>query len=270
MFADYHMHTYLCKHATGVPEDYVDRARALGLDEIAFTDHVPIPGGYDPGNRMRFDQFTDYLKLIRTVAARAGLPVLLGLEADYHQNTLGFLREWLPAQPMDLILGSVHYIDDWEFDNPAAMARWKSADVAGAWRAYFQRIGELADTGLFDVVAHLDLPKKFGFRPRDSVIREIVAPSLDRIAAAGMVIELNTSGLRRPVKEIYPSQDILAMARKRGIPICLGSDAHAPDDVGHAFHAALAWARQAGYTEWVRFRNRTIHRSPLPDAPAQS
>jgi histidinol-phosphatase (PHP family) len=91
-----------------------------------------------------------------------------------------------------------------------------------------------------------------------------VQPALDRIAAAGMGIELNMSGLVRPCQEIYPSPLILNLARERGIPISFGSDAHGPQDVGRYFDQALKLAKDAGYTHCLRMRGRKKELVPLP------
>jgi histidinol-phosphatase (PHP family) len=89
-------------------------------------------------------------------------------------------------------------------------------------------------------------------------------PVLEKIARAQMAIEINTSGLRRPVKEIYPSLMLLEMARNYGIPVCFGSDAHKPDEVACEFAAGLEWVRKAGYSEAVRFSARHKRSYPLP------
>jgi histidinol-phosphatase (PHP family) len=117
---------------------------------------------------------------------------------------------------------------------------------------------------LYDIVTHLDAPKHSGFWPRESQIPEIVQPALDRIAAAGMGIELNMSGLIRPCQEIYPSLQILVLARERRIPISFGSDAHGPQDVGRYFDQALKLAKDAGYTHGLRMRGRKKELVPLP------
>ena len=264
MLADYHTHTAFCKHAEGAVADYIDAARQKQLAEICFTDHVPAPDGYDPLNRMELGTFPDYVREVAAVQGSSGPEVLFGLEADYYEGCLGFIGQWLPHQKLDLVIGSIHYIRDWGFDNPAERAVWDSVDVTQTWRDYFALVGKLADTRLFDVVAHLDLPKKFGYRPPDKAVKEMAQPALDRIAAAGMGIELNTSGLRRPVKEIYPSPFLLELVRERDIPICFGSDAHTPRDVGYAFDQALTLAQEVGYDKCLRFRARQRTLAPLP------
>lgn len=261
---DYHMHTHLCKHAQGAPSEYRSAAGRLGIPEICFADHNPNPDGYDPRHRMEMDLFPEYRSMISALRDPGNPTVLFGIEADYYEGCEAHLATWLPSQGFDLVLGSVHFIEDWGFDNPAERHVWDSVDVTATWRRYFELVGRLADSGLFDVVAHLDLPKKFGHRPPEKDLREMVLPVLDRIAGAGMGIELNTSGLRKPVGEIYPSSLILSLARQRDIPICFGSDAHRPEEVGYAFPRALALAREVGYDRHLTIRDRAMSFEPLP------
>jgi histidinol-phosphatase (PHP family) len=263
MISDYHIHTKLCRHAAGELIDYVAAAGNADLREICVTDHFPAPDGNDPRNRMPIEEYPEYLRIYSTVSNNPSPRVLLGIEADYYEGQGDYLASWLKAQPFDYVIGSVHYVGSWGIDNPAEIATWKGADVDEAWRRYFALISKLADTRIFDMVGHIDLPKKFGYRPQDEVIREIVAPALDRIASAGMGIEINTSGLRRPVKEIYPSPLILGMARQRNIPICFGSDAHRPEEVAFAFDQAVELAVNAGYREYARFSKRRKLMTPL-------
>lgn len=264
MLADYHIHTELCQHAEGKIAAFRARAVELGLPEICFTDHVPNPDGYDPVNRMRLDQFPLYRTMVADLASACQPVVLFGVEADYYDGCERFLQDWLPRQDFDLVLGSVHYLDNWGFDNPDERHVWDSVDVTNTWATYFNLIGKLADSRLADVVGHLDLPKKFGHRPSDRDLREMAQPTLDRVAKAGMAIEINSSGLRRPVHEIYPSALLLSLAKERDIPICFGSDAHRPEEVGWQFDAALALARSVGYTHAIHYRRRQPQPYALP------
>ena len=260
---DYHIHTPLCKHATGAPEQYRAAASALHMGELCFTDHGPDPSGYDLKHRMTILQFPSYVLMIRSLQDGASPRTLLGIEADYYPGAEPFLRDWLPHQPFDVVLGSVHYINDWGFDNPDNLYVWDSVDVKGVWRQYFSLLGSLVALRLFDVITHFDLPKKFGHRIRDNDCKEMVQPLLDKVAKAGMAIEINTSGLRRQVAEAYPSPLILSLMREREIPITFGSDAHTPGDVGYAFDKAVALAREAGYSDSRRYTARQPSLVPL-------
>ncbi|MBU4201115.1 MAG: histidinol-phosphatase HisJ family protein [Verrucomicrobia bacterium] len=264
MVPDYHIHTPLCRHAEGNPAEFKTQARRLGIPEIAFTDHVPNPDGYDPRCRMSMEEWPTYRNLILDQQTVEPPQVLFGVEADYYEGCERFLRPSLSNQPLDLVIGSIHYLGTWGFDNPEERQVWDTVDVTGAWQKYFELLGRFAESRLIDVIGHLDLPKKFGYRPPEHAIRDMAHPALDRIAQAGLAIEINTSGLRKPVREIYPSAMLLALARERDIPICFGSDAHKPEEVGDRFEESLKLAREAGYTQAVRFsaHQKTVY--PLP------
>ncbi|MDQ1336140.1 MAG: Histidinol-phosphatase [Thermodesulfobacteriota bacterium] len=262
---DYHIHTALCGHAEGEASDYGSAAKKKGIPEICFTDHAPNPDGYDPAHRMRLEQFSLYRDAVANIQDDGGTRVLFGIEADYYEGCEQFLKPWLESQRFDFVLGSVHFIDGWGFDNPEERHIWDSVNISATWRKYFKSIMRLVDTRLFDAVGHMDIPKKFGHRPPDRDLKEMVQPVLDRLAEAGMGMELNTSGLRKPVGEIYPSPVILSLARERDIPICFGSDAHSPGEVGADFDLALKLAHEAGYRDYFRIRQRKMERLPLPE-----
>ena len=260
---DYHTHTYLCKHAKGTPKEYVEEAIQKGLPQICFTDHAPAPCGYDYSSRMDIKEFPHYRELISKVQTTPKIEVLFGIEADYYKGCEDFLASWLPKQDFDIVLGSVHFIAEWGFDNETNISQWTTANVNDTWKRYFTLLGELADTRLFDIISHMDLPKKFGHQPTADIV-EIIQPSLERIAASGMAIEINTSGLDKPAKEMYPSMQILKICHKMDIPITFGSDSHLPCDIGRYFSKSLVAAKEAGYTHSLRFSKRQSEFIPLP------
>ncbi len=264
MVPDYHMHTVLCKHASGSVRDYHAAAAEKSIPEICFTDHAPNPDGVGDDVCMAMGQFPEYVQMVGSLQNVSAPEVLLGIEADYYAGCEKHLSHWLLLHELDYVLGSIHFVDNWAFDHPRALPRWEREDVTQVWRRYFALVADMVDTGLFDAVGHIDLAKKFGHRPKDDDLREIVRPVLDKIVAAEMAIEINTSGLRRPVKEIYPSPLLLSLAREREIPVVFGSDAHGPEEVGADFDQALLLARECGYTEYVRFKSRNASRCTLP------
>ena len=260
---DYHTHTRLCKHAEGTPQEFRQQAQEQGLAELCFTDHCPEPSGYDPKYRMTLEEIPEYYDLVKPLQDGDSPQVLLGLEADFFPGCEPFLTEFLPSQPLDLVMGSVHYIKDWGFDNPDYIKTWASVDLKGVWIEYLRLIKQLIDTNLFDVISHFDLPKKFGHRLRDRELKELVQPVLDHISKKGMAFEINTSGWRRDAAEAYPSPLILSLAAEREIPITFGSDAHAPNEVGYHFAEALALALDTGCKDSLLYKNRVATRVPL-------
>lgn len=256
---DSHTHTRLCRHASGLPLDYARAALAAGCAGIVCTDHVPFPDDPSPAIRMTADDFPRYLDLVAAAQTAPDLPpgfVRLGLEADFHSL---LLPDWLPAildrAPFDLVLGSIHTGPHW--DMHPGDPRVTPSLVLETFRAYFRKMVRLAQSGLFDACAHFDLPKRTGLTIPLSDLREIALPALDAVAAAGMAVEINTSGCFHPAGEPYPSLPILQWMHERSIPILFGSDAHRPSDVAQRFPDALSLARSAGYSAYSVFTRRT-------------
>lgn len=255
--ADYHMHTPLCRHATGEPVEYARHAVAIGLTEIGFSDHSPMRRDDFDNWRMNLDQLDGYVENVRQ--ARKDFPQLtirLALEVDYLPGQEDWIRELAARHPWDYFIGSVHYVSDsWAIDDPQKLSEWKHRDSFEVWQIYFERLTKAAESGLFEIIGHADLPKKFGHRPtRDCT------PLYERFLAAakssGCAIELNTAGLRKECREIYPGREILRLAFQRGVPITFGSDAHAPEEVGMNFAEAVQLAWEVGYRERCDFTER--------------
>ena len=140
-------------------------------------------------------------------------------------------------------------------DNPQKISKWKNRDAFEVWSAYFERLTKAAETGFFEIIGHADLPKKFGHRP-DRDCAPLYEKFLNAAKKNNCAIELNTAGLRKDCKEIYPSRQILELAFQKGVPITFGSDAHAPEEVGMNFAEAIQLARSVGYKESCRFAQR--------------
>jgi histidinol-phosphatase (PHP family) len=251
---DLHMHTPFCRHATGEPTDYARRAVELGLTQIGFSDHSPMRRDDFDDWRMRADQLDEYVEKVRR--AQKDFPQLairLSLEVDYLPGHEDWIRELAARHPWDYLIGSVHYVSDsWAIDNPHKLSEWKNRDAFEVWSAYFERLTMAAETGFFEIIGHADLPKKFGHRPtRDCT--PLYEAFLNAAKTRGCAIELNTAGLRKDCREIYPSREILHLAFQKDVPITFGSDAHAPEEVGMNFAEAVQLARDAGYSEALTF-----------------
>jgi histidinol-phosphatase (PHP family) len=255
--ADYHMHTPLCRHASGEPVDYARRAVEIGLSEIGFSDHSPMRRDDFDNWRMRLGQLDEYVEKVRRAQKEfPRLTIGLALEVDFLPGQEEWIRELAARHPWDYFIGSVHYVSDsWDIDNPAKISEWKKRDAYEVWEIYFDRLALAAESNLFEIIGHADLPKKFGIRP-DRDCRPLYEKFLAAAAKTGCAIELNTAGLRKDCREIYPSRELLGIAFQKNVPITFGSDAHAPEEVGLNFTEAIQLAREVGYHTWQRFHRR--------------
>ena len=160
---DYHMHTPLCGHAIGEPKEYVEAAIKLGLEEMGFSDHAPLVSHDDPKITMSFKQLPQYHKMIETVKEKYKnkINVKVAIEADFipglEQKTKAILDEY----KYDYVLGSVHYIKNWGFDDPDTRDTWDSIDINRVYHDYYDLLRQSAQSKLFDIMAHVDLVKKF-------------------------------------------------------------------------------------------------------------
>lgn len=266
--ADYHTHTARCGHAGGEAREFVEAALARGLSEVAVTDHVPLyflPGDDpDPHLAMARDDLPGYvaevLSLKEEFAGR--IDVLLGIEADYAEGHEEALATLLAPYPWDVVLGSVHRVAGAWIDAPGAAKRHEREGSAFLWGEYYRLLAKSAASGLFDVLTHFDLPKKFGHhRPEEA--RRAEEAAVDAAARAGIAVEVSSAGLRKPVGEIYPGPALLSSLVAAGVPVVLSSDAHAPAEVGWGLEKVVEAARAAGATGHVSFRRRVRSLRPL-------
>ena len=269
--ADYHVHTRLCGHAEGEPEDYLRQAAKLGIDELGFADHCPWPEGFDADSRMAPERFADYRYIIekcRESAGEFGVTVRFGLEVDYVPGKLREISEKLGNEDFDYLIGSIHHVGDFPFDNPLTLPQWQDPSVRRhVWESYPRLLEAMLYDMDFDIIGHIDLPKKFAYVPEDRpAYLEAMHSCLELAANKGKVMEINTAGLRKAAGEIYPAVDILKMATELGVEICFGSDAHSPGDVGANFKEALRAVGDAGFTHYTRFTGRRPGKFPLPRA----
>lgn len=249
---DLHNHTTRCNHAEGTVDAYIQKAIELGIDIYGFSEHAPMD--FDPHYRLALNEMEAYTHDILTAKERYKdkIEILLGYEVDWLPNHMD--NRVLNAK-VDYLIGSVHFIDKWSFDNPEFIGGWENRPIDEIWEAYFEATTAMVRSGKFDIVGHLDLIKVFKYLPKQD-IRLLAQETLQAIKQTNMVLEINTAGLRKPIQELYPSKMLLEVASTLDIPITFSSDAHAVEQVGYAYDEATTLARELGYTKAVTFKRR--------------
>lgn len=266
--SDYHVHTPLCRHASGWPMEMAAQATALGLAELGFADHNPMPEPFDDW-RMRREELPRYLDDVQSArAAYPNLPIRLGLEVDFLDDCEAWLDELRTLATWDFWIGSVHYLPGGlEVDNPKYLSRHQTEDPEVIWSAYWKRYEECIRSRRFEFVGHPDLPKKFGYVPKGD-LRRFYEPSIQALVDTGLAYEVNTAGLRKDCREIYPARGFVELACAAGVPVLINSDAHAVTELGAGFREAVVLLQQAGYKEAVRYVEGQRRAVPLPTLPA--
>ena len=292
MYVDSHVH--LQPHGAKPPPAmdleriklFVEAAQANDVEKIAITEHVfrfreaygSLSGWLQDDAQPELsavvhtylkDQISanlvDYVRAVEEAKSH-GLPVLLGLELDWIPGREAELRALVEPYDWDVILGSVHWIGPWSIDSGSAidLAEWERRDVDAVFETYVGMLRDAAATGLFDVLAHPDLPKLHGHRPsRPGLIH---AALVEAAEAGPCAIELNSNGYNKPVAEAYPAEPVIAGAYKAGLPITLASDAHTPDRVGERFDDLALLAANAGYETFAWFESRKQRTAELASA----
>ena len=260
-----HSHTPLCNHAVGDPTAYAAVALSRGLLGLIVTCHNPMPNGFSQHVRMREDQMPEYIDLVAKTREEwhGQVDVRLGLEADYFEGYESYVEKQLASADFHFVLGSVHpQIAEFR-------AKYWNADETEVQRTYFRLLAQSAETGLFDSLAHPDLIKNMtspGWVP-DRIMGDILR-ALDRIAATGVAMELNTSGLNKTISEMNPFPEMLVAMCERKIPVTLGADAHEPDRVGDGYKSAMQLLLQCGFSHVHFFLERKRQELRIEDALA--
>lgn len=247
LISDYHNHPQghrSLPYTNEVLEPWAHSARAANLKDVAFTDH----GRYHAGiNLNEFFKFRDKVKDIR---------FKIGIEIDNDPETSLDDYKWIEKNydKIDFVLGSVHFIDKWPFDHPNYQEEYKKWDNDDLYVRYYDDMKKLIGNGFLDGLAHFDLIKVFGYRPKKD-ITYFVKDVLKLVKDKGLTIEMSTAGLRKPVNEIYPQDTIISLIKELNIPITTSSDAHTAHDIGYSYDKLYNVLKRFGFTHVALFEN---------------
>ncbi len=283
---DYHLH--LWPHGTrdrtpSVEElaRYCDKAQEQGVDQIAITEHffrfrqtAKLLGGYfrrypeSPMRTLMEEYWLDHARAdldeyvsVVLEAKDAGLPIVLGLEVDYYEDSMDAVDQLIRQYPFDVVLGSVHWVVEWPFDHvndPEIMKYWEKVGIEPAWEGYTRALEELSASNVVDVLAHPDLIKVAGLFP--AVPEEFYERMAEAAASAQIAAEVSSAGWRKPVKEPYPGPTLLSYFFDKGVPITTASDSHGIVDVAYRIDEIKQLISKAGYDSLLSFSGR----KPLP------
>lgn len=253
---DYHVHTSLCYHATGTMEAYIRRAIEIGLSDICFLDHLTMQPSQNnlsmtPGEIPLYFQALQLLKQ----KYKGTINVKIGLEIDFNPELVDFFEEIVGRFPFDVIGGSLHFPGGLNIVSRGSPWRQGQVDPEYVFSLYLEHFHNMLEYDYFDVVCHLDLIKKFGWKSAESFDTNFDS-MLATIKNKDLAVEVNTSGYNHALQEAYPAQDIIKRCHAKGVQITLGSDAHKPADVGQHYDKALPMLMAAGYRHLATFARR--------------
>ncbi len=261
---------------------YLKKAKQLGLKEVGIVDHLyrfeETKAYFEKGlnldpkdpigelqsywlKNVRTEKMDEFIEVILKAKKRwedEGVRLKLGIEADYFVGQEQELEAILAEKPWDYVIGSVHYVDGWGFDNPETASQFETVDLEELYSRFYESVEKMIRSQLFDFVAHLDNLKVFNYKVKDEAFNQ---KWYERISQA--LLETNTAtevnaGLyyRYPVKEMCPSIDFLTTIVEKGVPITLSSDSHYPDDLGKYTPENKALLKKLGVSHLATFHQR--------------
>lgn len=260
--ADLHMHTCF-SHGANTPAEMLKAAKGKGLKLIGFSEHSPRPEGYDYTHEYRQHlsaTFPDYIAQVKGLKRESHEPeVLLGLEMDWLPQERDFVRQSIGAYDYDYLIGSVHFLDHWGFDDTKeAWLEASQEECENRYLRYFEAWHSMLASGWFQIAAHPDLIKIYSVsqfhiwldKPES---RNLIKGCLVTLRDSGMAMEISSAGLRKACREIYPGPQIMELAREAGVQISFASDAHNTADVGSDFDFLGDYAKRFGFTRHTVF-----------------
>ena len=229
MFANYHMHTWRCKHATGTEREYVEESIKGGLKILGFSDHTPypFPEGFDIRTRMELGQMEDYVTTVLDLKKeyQKDIEIHLGLEVEFFPEYFEKLMRFLEDYPVEYLILGQHFLEAGPQMPFIGRPLPKDREEACLKRYVDLCIGGM-ETGRFLYVAHPELPNYSGDP-------EYYRKELRRLCRAmlknDLPGELNFLGIWD--HRNYPNDTFWKIAGEEGLPVVLGTDAHQPDKV---------------------------------------
>jgi len=246
------MHTTF-SDGQAVPEEYLVPALEAGISEIGFSEHLSLFSEnqnwcMNPSNVRGYIEYIDRLK-----KSTDELLIKTSLEIDYFPGKEKEIEAFLEPINLDYRIGSVHYLGEKTVDMSPEFYEGKNFDAL--FESYFEMVIEAVSSGLFDIIAHCDLIRIFGYKPSFDPY-----PFYRKLAKSmkkhDVVLELNTNGKNRPLADFYPDPGFLHIFSKENIPVCVNSDAHKPSRVGQYFDEAYELLKSAGFREMALFSKR--------------
>lgn len=255
MPTDYHMHTTF-SDGRNSHQKMVAGAIKAGLQEIGFSDHICLN---NPDWSAKISDVPKMYEAISKLREESTISIKFGLEVDWLAGREKEIVKVLDGNPeLDYVIGSVHYINDWIFDDDSyRFDEYQKWDIEELYKVYFNLVQKAAQSKLFDIIGHPDLIKKFNFRPKGDV-SDCLKETAKVFKASGVCVDINTSGLDLPCQEIYPSRELLEFCFAEGVPITFGSDAHSFDKIASHFDEAIKFVKEVGYRKYATFSKRKI------------
>jgi histidinol-phosphatase (PHP family) len=269
---DFHVHE---SHSSDAPlatvEKYCRVAERRGIDEICFTTHLILTGP-DVQHGISPEKIPGYLKEIQVAQENTNVKLRSGFEIDWFPEVERQIEAILGEYPLDYSLGSMHYVRGVDIGSRRhSPAFFLGRPLVDALDIYYEDWGRAAESGLFDVMAHPDYFRKFlGLTHEMPVSWEdygsSVYDAIDLLKSYDVGMEVNSSGRRHGIGDVYPILGFLKAAREAGVEkVVVGSDCHTIEGLGVNTVKAVDRLREAGFGHLCVFEGRRNRKISLSD-----
>jgi histidinol-phosphatase (PHP family) len=263
---DYHIHLERGKYTDSWFDRFIKVGKERGIEEFGFVEHLYI---FTEASHLLYqnehvlsmqnksiDEYFDFLR-----SKQAGNNIKIGIEVDYIEEREDQIYSFVKDLDVDFLIGSVHYLKDWAFDLDK---NWPTDNYEKVYCEYYETLLKLAKSNIFDILGHPGNIAYFGYGPSKEIEEDIVKDFYEKLAKEDIVLEINSGGLYRPAKRIFPQQKWFDYIHKKGIQVTVSSDAHNPENVGYAINNEVVPAlKSAGYTHLVSFNKRKKQFKPI-------
>lgn len=259
MLCDYHVHLERGPYTLDWLQQFLAEAKRKAIAELGIVEHLyrfqesRHVFHNDWVAERQTQKLQDYLDLVN-LARRKRLPIRAGLEVDYIPGRESEIRALVKDLPLDFVTGAVHWLGDWGFDTDKSS--WEGRDILTVYEQYYDTLAQAAESGLFDIIAHPGNIGYFGHQPPVNELDRLETEFVKRVQKLRVVVEVNTGGLLRPAHVVFPRMAMLRKLRAAELDIVMSSDAHRPEDVGHALADTERVLKQMTFVCTTRFKNR--------------
>ncbi|MFP4457322.1 MAG: histidinol-phosphatase [Clostridia bacterium] len=256
---DYHIHLERGEYNSDWLEKFIKVGYQRGIEEFGIVEHLYIFKGTESllyqNDHVKFMQtknLDEYFSFLEKMKQKHNIKI--GLEIDYVEEFEEKIKEFVKDLPVDFLIGSVHYIDGWAFDLDKD---WANRNVREVYNKYYKTLLKAAKSGIFDILGHPGNISYFGHKPNWDFEKPLVESFYQDISNVDIVLEINSGGLYRPAKEVFPKKIWFERLKELEIEVTCSSDAHDPKNVGWVINKEIIPAlKSSGFNQLVTFDSR--------------
>lgn len=246
MKTNYHTHIYLCRHATGTIEDYIEKAISHGYAEIGISDHGPFTEELSLKLNSRRMTYEEYYQIYLNDLEKAKfyynnkIKVYSAIEIEY----LKAIEECYPSflNELDYLILGQHFIEkDGNIINIYSK-KFTKEEI----EVYADTVDKALSTGYFKILAHPDL-YMWSYQVWDENAKNCARRIIQSAIKNNTYLEFNANGVRRSafteddgsINYVYPRLEFWKLLKDEFDydKILINDDCHSVDNFDDEYTA---------------------------------